>query len=433
MPSRTKEKRVDLNFTNWILGGSLLSVSSAESTKRGSKTRRVVVEVDSVCVFFQISHLSWTYDIKEGEEIIVQPSPMKHVKRRVSEAGSAKTEQSKKSEVPELPKEVPKKDEKTEKKEGKKDHNEKEKPKKCHHCPDCGEKMTKDDGKKDDKKVDEKKGSEKKNGTKEKEQEEKAGERKEDNGGQTGSDRANSKGWTAAQDAKITEMKADNKSWKEIALEVGASKTDVQHRFKELKKEGGGEKRADDGKEGTAEDPFIVGCEDLFTVEMSGGNGYGNKNESPKAPQQSKSDNGSKNGHQEKSHKHQNKVVSNWDFTATADGNWIQQPQSPPKQTQKQYTPQIQYQSPPKQNQRHYTPQTQYQPPQQNYEQGYGQNWKRLRADAVWTAADCECLEQLEQRYHVNKWLHLQADFYNWTGRMVSAELIEQKFREDGY
>jgi hypothetical protein len=58
MPSRTKEKKVDLNFTNWILGGSLLSVSSAESTKRGSKTRRVVVEVDSVGVFFHISHIS---------------------------------------------------------------------------------------------------------------------------------------------------------------------------------------------------------------------------------------------------------------------------------------------------------------------------------------------------------------------------------------
>jgi hypothetical protein len=364
----------------------------------------------------------------------VQPSPMKHVKRRVSEAGSAKTEESKKSEVPKLPKEVPKKDEKTEKKDEKKDHNEKEKPKKCHHCPDCGEKMTKNDGKKDDKKVDEKKGGEKKNESKEKEKkDEKVGERKEDNGGQNGGDKANNKGWTAAQDAKITEMKADNKSWKEIALEVGASKTDVLHRFKELKKEGGGDKKADDGKEGTAEDPFIVGCEDLFTTEMSGGNGYGDKNETPRAQEQSKSNNGSKNGHQEKGHKRQNNVVSNWDFTATADGNWIQQPQSPPKQNQKQYTPQNQYQSPPNQNQKQYTPQTQYQPPNQNYEQGYGQNWRGLRADAIWTLADCECLEQLEQRYRVNKWLHLQADFYNWTGRMVSAELIEQKFREDGY
>jgi hypothetical protein len=28
--------------------------------------------------------------------------------------------------------------------------------------------------------------------------------------------------------------------------------------------------------------------------------------------------------------------------------------------------------------------------------------------------------------------LHLQADFYNWTGRMVIAEIIEQKFKDDG-
>jgi hypothetical protein len=55
-----------------------------------------------------------------------------------------------------------------------------------------------------------------------------------------------------------------------------------------------------------------------------------------------------------------------------------------------------------------------------------------LKPDAVWTQDDCEVLEWLESKYEENKWLHMQAGFYNWTGRMVIAELIQKKFRDDG-
>jgi hypothetical protein len=53
---RRTDKKVELSFTNWVLGGSLLSVSSAacdvelqRQRRRSSGKTRAVVEVDSVC------------------------------------------------------------------------------------------------------------------------------------------------------------------------------------------------------------------------------------------------------------------------------------------------------------------------------------------------------------------------------------------------
>lgn len=54
----------------------------------------------------------------------------------------------------------------------------------------------------------------------------------------------------------------------------------------------------------------------------------------------------------------------------------------------------------------------------------------RLKADANWTEVDCAILEMLEARYREQKWLSLQASFYNLTGRMVVAEMIERKLME---
>ena len=56
----------------------------------------------------------------------------------------------------------------------------------------------------------------------------------------------------------------------------------------------------------------------------------------------------------------------------------------------------------------------------------------RLQANNIWSTSDCEVLEMLEARYTEHKWLHMQAEFYNWTGRMVTAEMIREKFKKDG-
>jgi hypothetical protein len=56
----------------------------------------------------------------------------------------------------------------------------------------------------------------------------------------------------------------------------------------------------------------------------------------------------------------------------------------------------------------------------------------RLKADDNWSREDCEILEMLEARYREQKWLSMQASFYNLTGRMVRADIIERKLSETG-
>ncbi|OWO99792.1 hypothetical protein B2J93_6847 [Marssonina coronariae] len=55
----------------------------------------------------------------------------------------------------------------------------------------------------------------------------------------------------------------------------------------------------------------------------------------------------------------------------------------------------------------------------------------KLRPSSAWTADDCAKLEHLD-RMHQYRWAHIQKGFYDWTGRMISAELIERKFKDDG-
>lgn len=63
---------------------------------------------------------------------------------------------------------------------------------------------------------------------------------------------------------------------------------------------------------------------------------------------------------------------------------------------------------------------------------GGGGNGGRLKADDNWSREDCEILEMLEARYREQKWLSMQASFYNLTGRMVRADIIERKLSEAG-
>ncbi|KAI1753479.1 hypothetical protein F4782DRAFT_496484 [Xylaria castorea] len=56
---------------------------------------------------------------------------------------------------------------------------------------------------------------------------------------------------------------------------------------------------------------------------------------------------------------------------------------------------------------------------------------KVLRPDRFYSESDCRVLAGLEARYRANKWLYIQADFCNATGRMVEAEILKTKFYED--
>ncbi|KAI0201237.1 hypothetical protein F4808DRAFT_131781 [Astrocystis sublimbata] len=55
---------------------------------------------------------------------------------------------------------------------------------------------------------------------------------------------------------------------------------------------------------------------------------------------------------------------------------------------------------------------------------------KILRPDRFYSESDCRVLAGLEARYRANKWLYIQADFCNATGRMVDSEILRAKFEE---
>ncbi|KAI1005454.1 hypothetical protein K3495_g2759 [Podosphaera aphanis] len=57
---------------------------------------------------------------------------------------------------------------------------------------------------------------------------------------------------------------------------------------------------------------------------------------------------------------------------------------------------------------------------------------RRLQPDDVWSEVDCQTLEYLMSNYNDHKWHHMQAGFFNRTGRMISSEIIRRKFYIDG-
>ncbi|OTB06188.1 hypothetical protein M426DRAFT_119583 [Hypoxylon sp. CI-4A] len=56
---------------------------------------------------------------------------------------------------------------------------------------------------------------------------------------------------------------------------------------------------------------------------------------------------------------------------------------------------------------------------------------KDLKPDDWFTERDCQALSAIEARYRANKWLHIEADFVNLTGRYINSEIIRAKFEKD--
>ena len=287
--------------------------------------------------------------------------------------------------------------------EGKK--NGKEKKNCCKSCgKDCSDKVEKtvggekgekrkNDGRDSDKKSDEKKSNESKENSY--------------NGGSNNS-------WTKGQDNKLKEMKEANKSWKEIAPEVGHHQHECKSRYKELRK-------ADEEKSGS--DVAAEGGKgDFDTTGSATGSWNNNWNvgdmpsfgdlfvDAPaKDSKKQNNDNSRYNQDNQKGsrgQKQKGKNIGNDGNGGIAD-KWSQGKQHWAGEEGWSY----------KSNE-----------PSQQREFPRG----RLQHNEIWSKDDCEVLEILEAQYREHKWLHIQAGFFNWTGRMISAELIESKFREDG-
>jgi hypothetical protein len=166
------------------------------------------------------------------------------------------------------------------------------------------------------------------------------GDNKENDKESQANDKGDTKVFTADQDAQITMMHGEGKTWREIAKEIKRSQKDCQNRLEELRSNS----RAKDGGENKSNG-------DIQTDRSNGKGGKNNKSGAGKT-------------------RKKKRVDKNTGMRG------------------------------------------------------------RLEPDEIWTREDCEVLEMLEERYKEEKWLHMQSSFYNLTGRMVVAGIIENKFSE---
>ncbi|RDW69954.1 hypothetical protein BP5796_08351 [Coleophoma crateriformis] len=184
--------------------------------------------------------------------------------------------------------------------------------------------------------------------------------------------------WTPELDATIMKLKSENKSWKDIAIEVSASKKDAQNRFKELQKAEEDKKK---GKEGTTAN------------EDSDGNAAPSEGTVKEKDKECRADPGKKED--SKAQKKDDKPDK-----SSPSGAAPEEPSTSQQDMAATST---------------VTPRGE----------------KGLKPDEIWTKDDCAVLEMLKERYEAHKWQHMQAGFFNWTGRMVVASIIEKKFKDD--
>lgn len=252
------------------------------------------------------------------------------------------------------------------------------------------------------------------------------------NGSQTGEAK-----WTDVQDDIIQDMKRENRPWKEIAEVVGASKKDVQNRFKALKAMKQGDEQArNNTKPSTANGLGIsdidVPAFDFARLLLDEENGVDRGVSSNDAPFSTLTGydgyGGDKKSKEDKKKKH-------WADKEDNSSDWFKI--SPPGLSPTGISPVGSFDMPPipKPPPRYSQPfvQSDSPPPQVGHFTRANMGTPRLRPDLIWTAEDCGLLEDLENNYTRNKWLHMQADFFNWSGRMVDASIIERKFKEDGF
>ncbi|KUJ20025.1 uncharacterized protein LY89DRAFT_779890 [Mollisia scopiformis] len=424
MPTNNTKKKIELSFTNWVLGGNLISVVEAKSksSKNGMTTDRATARK------MYLVNEDGTQEIAD-ESLI--PSKGKRVGKKARIEVTTKTETKEECDIPEA--KAPETYEKW-----------------CEKCKtpccegavagavpagaktalcECGKyhwicQYEAYDADTEKEKGDEEKksggGKKKKDEEKGKDVEvvvdavveEKSDDKKEDGvKDKDNSDEktATSDEWTAEQDKTILEMKADNKSWKEIVAAVGSSKQAVVNRFKELKKaeteqpsKPAAEETTDKNDNKVIDDAFGA---DLFAGDENDNGGGSHEKDDAEIIAgletlldgfNDNEDKATKKGNKKNKGKKQQANAADPNTSSFDNNQGTNSPAQDPLGIS--FGPQL-----------------------------YG----KLVPDATWSKDDCDLLEHLLERYESEKWLHMQANFYNWTGRMVAAEFIERKFKTD--
>ena len=216
--------------------------------------------------------------------------------------------------------------------------------------------------------------------------------------------------WSHKQVSKLKDMKGSNKSWKEIASEVEHQQGECKSKWKELQSgtdAGNQGRNRDNDPNGTVPGSWAGTWNEKGGTE-GGESSFADLFMDGPTEESDKQDN---------NHKSWNTPNQNYNEGKKQrcngsgnDGNGCS-----PCTREKQH----------RAGQEGWSYKTNQASQQREQTQG------RLRANDVWSKDDCEVLEVLEAQHREHKWLHIQAGFFNWTGRMIAADLIEGKFIED--
>lgn len=235
--------------------------------------------------------------------------------------------------------------------------------------------------------------------------------------------------WTREEDRIICVRKSEAKSWAEIGKELERGKKECQQRHRMLSSharelgitteklarlyvdedEEKAKARSKSKKSGKGKDKDKDKDEDEDKRESKakGGKGKG-KSKKGAAKSDSKPDTKSKS----KKERNRKKVDSDSDSDDEEEEDEEEEVEEDAGDTEAEYWAQRRY----------------------IYESLYRDMYseqKALRPDRFYSESDCRVLAGLEARYRANKWLYIQADFCNATGRMVEAEILRAKFYED--
>ena len=192
-------------------------------------------------------------------------------------------------------------------------------------------------------------------------------------------------GWTDSQDAIILSMKDGNETWAVIGRAIGRGKKEVQKRHKELLAKRGAGPSAASPAEATHDD-----------ADNDGGN---------------KTAEAAKEKDEQTNNKDGDKKQKKKEKKAKKDKSRGDDPESPGPARHRYLSEQD-----PSSDRRI-----------------YGDHFPanslsgKIQPDINFNERDCEVLVRLADENSRNKWLEMQAAFFNYTGRMVSIELLKHK------
>lgn len=203
--------------------------------------------------------------------------------------------------------------------------------------------------------------------------------------------------WTADEDKKLKFLKEDGKTWAQITVEMGRSKSQLQARWKEINPAQGG--KGDGGK------------------KDNGGGGGGDQN------QQGKDNKGGNQQGQGKKGKKKGGDNNNQNNNNKKDKKEKENQDQPKQQDKKDDKPASkQDKSKPASNKSNHSGRA------HNEARFTMTDWLTLQEDDIFSFGELQCLSELIAKDMNQGWQRVAARFFDLTGRRVHPDDIREKF-----